>query len=239
MKISVCMATYNGEAFLKEQLDSILGQLSAQDELVISDDSSTDQTLKIIESYRDKRIKIYHSDHKNVIFNLENALRGATGDIIFLSDQDDIWKGNKVQKTLEMLNECTLVFSNAYVFEGNEPHEDVLLYQRSDVVGFFRNLYKNNYIGATMAFKAELLQVALPFPKQLPMHDIWFGLLAEITGKTDFISEPLIYYRRHSNNVSTTGRKSGNSILRKIRNRAIISILLLERGIKKRKVFLC
>ncbi|MGB5369466.1 MAG: glycosyltransferase family 2 protein [Flavobacteriaceae bacterium] len=233
------MATYNGEAFLKEQLDSILRQLSPQDELVISDDSSTDGTLKIIESYRDERIKTYHSAHKNVIFNFENALRRATGEIIFLSDQDDIWKGNKVQRTLEKLNECTLVFSNAYVFKGNDLNEDVLLYERRDVVGFFRNLYKNNYIGATMAFKAELLQVALPFPKQLPMHDIWLGLLAEITGKTDYIPEPLIYYRRHSNNVSTTGRKSRNSILGKIRNRAIISILLVERVLKKRKGFLC
>ena len=229
MKISVCMATYNGEDFLKEQLDSILKQLSPQDELIISDDGSTDKTLDIILSYQDERIKIYHSEHKNVIFNFENALKKATGQIIFLADQDDIWKANKVRDTVERLQECTLVFSNAFVFKGERHDNGFLLYQGNDRSGFFRNLYKNNYIGATIAFKVELLQVALPFPKQVPMHDMWLGLLADITGKTAYINNALIYYRRHSGNVSTTGVKSGNFISKQIGFRFSIVMLLCKR----------
>lgn len=229
MKISVCMATYNGEAFIKEQIDSILMQLSPQDELVISDDGSTDKTLEMIQSYQDSRIKIYHSAHKNVIYNFENALKNATGQIIFLSDQDDIWKEGKVKKSLEKLKDYTLVFSNAFVFEGKKPTEDSLLYHRNDRSGFLKNFYKNNYIGATMAFKAELLQVALPFPRQLPMHDMWLGLLADLKGRTAYIQEALTYYRRHSGNVSTTGYKSGNSIVRIIYMRFFLLILLSKR----------
>ena len=103
--ISVCIATYNGEKYIREQLDSILPQLGLDDEVIISDDSSTDNTLKIIEEYNDCRIKIF-SNNKfySPILNFENALKKAQGDFIFLSDQDDIWKSNKVEVVMKYLN---------------------------------------------------------------------------------------------------------------------------------------
>lgn len=229
MKISVCMATYNGGKYLKEQLDSILKQLSSDDELIISDDGSIDNTLKIVSAYNDKRIKIYRPNCKNVIFNFENALKKASGDIIVLSDQDDIWKSNKVEVLIKELKNHTLVFSNALVFECGNLDSGSLLYSGKNNTGFFKNLLKNRYIGATMAFRSELLQIALPFPKQIPMHDMWLGLLAEINGTTGYIREPLIYYRRHAENVSTTGQKSGNSLLKKIEFRLSILFLLCKR----------
>ena len=94
--ISVCMATYNGAQFIKEQIDSILCQLSTEDELIISDDGSTDETLSIINSYKDNRIKVFqHKAAEGSAFikatrNFENAMSHAVGDYIFLSDQDDM-----------------------------------------------------------------------------------------------------------------------------------------------------
>jgi len=223
------MATYNGERYLKQQLKSILDQLSSRDEIIISDDGSTDNTLAVIKTFKDKRIRLLHSDAKNVIRNFENALLNTKGDIIILSDQDDIWKADKVQNLVVALEECTCVFSNAIVFE-KTPHESVhLLYSKGIHTGFWNNLVKNKYIGATMAFKASLLDLALPFPKKVPMHDMWIGLLAEISGKTKFIDEPLIYYRRHGENVSTTGKKSTNSIFKMLMIRLTIMRLLVQR----------
>lgn len=107
--ISVCMATYNGGRFIKEQIDSILPQLSQYDELIVSDDGSTDRTLEIIASYKDERIKVFHHQKTGNKYyptlkvcystnNFENALKQAKGDYIFLCDQDDIWEKNKVEE---------------------------------------------------------------------------------------------------------------------------------------------
>lgn len=99
--ISVCMATYNGEKYIKEQIDSILKQLGSDDELVISDDGSSDGTIDIILGYHDPRIHLYKGSFHSPAFNFENALKNATGDFIFLSDQDDIWYDNKVPEILK------------------------------------------------------------------------------------------------------------------------------------------
>src|SRR5680860_10588 len=235
MKISVCMATYNGEKFLKEQLDSILSQLSAEDEVVISDDGSTDATLKIIESYKDKRIHLYHSTHKNLIFNFENALKRANGDLIFLSDQDDIWFKDKVEKCTKQLKKHQLVFSNAAMFKGGYKNGFELFFANDGKkTGLWNNLYKVNFLGATLAFRKSVLVKALPFPKKIAMHDIWIGLVAETTGSTHYIDEPLIYYRRHAGAASTTGSKSENSLTTKIKIRFKLVVALLRRTLSGR-----
>src|SRR5688572_19081887 len=111
--ISVCIPTFNGEKFIHRQLESIISQLSPDDEIVISDDSSSDNTLNIIKSLNDSRIKLLDNNHfRNPIFNLENALKHAKGDFIFLADQDDLWKENKVPLLLKKLNNYDLVLSN-------------------------------------------------------------------------------------------------------------------------------
>lgn len=98
MKITVCLASYNGQNFIKEQIESILSQLSAIDELIVSDDISSDSTLDIVNSFKDDRIKILSGiKFASPIRNFENALKYATGDVIFLSDQDDVWLPNKVR----------------------------------------------------------------------------------------------------------------------------------------------
>ncbi|MDO1512947.1 glycosyltransferase family 2 protein [Maribacter confluentis] len=230
MRVSVCMATYNGEKYLRAQLDSILQQLDFNDELIISDDGSTDNTLKIIESYKDSRIKVYYSKFKNIVLNFENALKHASGDVVLLSDQDDIWMDNKVEIILSHLKTHSMVFSNVLVFKDGDVNNANLFFKDSKrKTGFFNNLYKSNIIGASMAFKKSTLDKALPFPKELPMHDIWIGLIAEIIGSTYFEEEPLIYYRRHGKNASLTGEKSENSKYKMFTIRLLLVVKILKR----------
>ncbi len=231
MKVSVCMAVYNGEKFIKEQIDSILPQLGPQDELIVSDDGSKDRTLKILSSYQDDRITILNSNSKNIIKNFENALSHAKGEYIFLSDQDDIWRDTKINDCLLYLKSNDLVFSNLEVFTDDISNTKLLYNNNKTKTGIFNNIMKNNYIGATMAFNRNVLEKALPFPKGIYMHDIWLAMVAEVIGKTYFIDKPLIYYRRHSENASETGEKSSNSLIKKTTMRIQLVYNLLRKFI--------
>lgn len=229
MKISVCIATYNGEKFIREQLDSILCQIDREDEIIISDDGSTDNTLNIILSYDDPRIKIVGHKSLNtdknqpaiyrVTRNFENALVNACGDIIFLSDQDDIWEKTKVQEVLKTfeVQKANLVIHDAILI--NEQNRKIgnsyfqLLKSRP---GFAKNIFKNSYLGCCMAFNKDALKMSLPFPKKLIAHDMWLGLIAESAGKVLFTDRKLIRYRRHDSTVTTSANKSKNTFLFKI-----------------------
>ena len=218
MKISVCMATYNGEKYIKEQLESILSQIGENDEVIISDDSSTDNTVEIIKAFSDNRIKIFENQKfKSPIFNFENALNNATGDIIVLSDQDDIWKANKIETIKKYMHNYDLVLSDATIIDeyGNLIQESFYKLNNSRM-GFIQNIIKNSYLGCAMGFNRKILEKALPFPKDIPLHDWWIGLVGEMYGKIYFIEDKLISYRRHGNNASPTGEKSKYSTLKKI-----------------------
>lgn len=227
--VSVCMAVFNGEKYIKQQIDSILPQLNPNDELIISDDGSTDRTLEIIGSFQDNRVKVLKSNNQNIVGNFENALSNAKGEVIFLSDQDDIWHLSKVEDSLKYLNEYDLVFSNLEMFSSDISDTRLFFKGNKTRTGMIRNILKNNYIGATMAFKKTVLDTALPFPKGIYMHDIWLAMIAEVIGKTFFISKPLIYYRRHVENASETGKKSSNSFFKKISMRVLLVFNLLKR----------
>jgi glycosyltransferase involved in cell wall biosynthesis len=208
MKISVCLATYNGEKYIKEQLDSILSQLGNDDEIIISDDNSTDDTINIIRSLNDERIKIYVNKTKGIVKNFENALNNASGDIIFLSDQDDVWKNDKVKKILSAFssdNSLTLVFSNAEIIDENGISKNYNFFKDNEAnyTSIFKAFFKNQFLGCTIAFKSELKSKILPFPYGIPMHDWWIGVLSLFYGKVKFLNESLISYRRHNNNVTS------------------------------------
>ena len=212
--ISVCIATYNGGKYFKKQLDSILTQLGNIDEVIVSDDGSKDETIKVIDSFRDDRIKIYHNDGPHgVVPNFENALRHAKGDIIFFSDQDDIWAENKVEVMVKALEDADLVVHDALIMDKDDNVSDVNYYSlRPPHEGFWKNLYKNCFVGSCMAFRASLLPKVLPFPKHILWHDMWIGLMASKIGRVKFIDDKLLYYRRHGDNASPTGEKSTFSV---------------------------
>lgn len=205
-RISVAMATYNGEKYIKEQLDSILCQLEENDEIVISDDGSKDRTIEIIKSYEDERIKLIDGPHNGVKQNFANAIRECTGKYIFLSDQDDIWIKEKAEKVLQTFEKqkCTCVVHDCIVFNSDTNktlHESFYRFRNSGS-GILKNIWKNTYIGCCMAFDGKMKEYILPIPNDIEMHDQWIGILCEKKGKSVFIEDKLIKYRRHSENVS-------------------------------------
>lgn len=206
-RISVAMATYNGEKYIKEQIDSILLNLQTNDEIIISDDGSTDDTVEIINNYNDKRIKIYDGPKNGLIKNFENAIKNCKGKYIFLSDQDDIWEKDKVKTVINVfeVKKCSVVIHDCVVVDENNSKilNNSFYSIRKSKKGFLKNVIKNSYIGCCMAFESDLIKNIVPIPTNIAMHDQWIGLLGEINGNGSvFIEEKLIHYRRHENNVS-------------------------------------
>ena len=218
--ISVCMATYNGEEYIKEQLESILKQLEDKDELIISDDNSTDTTLKIIENFQDKRIKVFlNKKEKGYTKNFENALEKSNGDIIFLSDQDDVWMDNKVKLCLDALNSFDFVVHDGEMVDGSLNTINCSVFKYRNVKqGFIPNFTQIKYLGCCMVFKKAVLEKSLPFPNNqfYVTHDSWLSLVAEAYFAVQLISVPLIKYRRHGNNTSFGGAKGVNSLVTKV-----------------------
>lgn len=207
-RISVAMATYNGEQFISSQLDSILTQLSENDEIIISDDGSKDNTISIINSYisKDPRIKLVPGPGRGVIKNFENAINHTTGDIIFLCDQDDVWKNNKVNVMLKCFAKtgAYVVLHDARIVDENDCEIEQSFFKfRGSKKGMLNNIKKNSYHGCCMAFDKILKGAILPIPDKIEMHDWWIGMLGEKCGKTAFVNDKLIDYRRHSKNVTT------------------------------------
>lgn len=218
MNVSVALATYNGQEFLKEQIDSIINQLGDGDELIISDDGSTDATIEIINSYLiDHRVRLYKNPDKGVIKNFENAINKTRNEIIILSDQDDVWLPNKVNYIKSEFNDnnASLIVTAAKRVNSNlEELEMNTTQNRIWQKGIFRNFVKNTYIGCCMAFDRKLLDLVLPFPSSIPMHDVWIGLLAELSrSEIRYIDEPLILYRRHGNTATTNHRSNIKKIV--------------------------
>lgn len=172
--ISVCIATYNGEKYIKEQLKSVLLQLSVNDEVVVSDDGSNDNTVELIQSFSDSRIKLLLKNRfSSPVRNFENALKHAKGDYIFLCDQDDIWFPGKVKTMLSYLKQYDLVVSDCKVVDADlNVISESFFSGRLSGKGFWKNLIKNTYLGCCMAFRNEVLHYVLPFPDKIAMHDI-------------------------------------------------------------------
>ena len=229
--ISVCMATYNGEKYIKEQLSSILSQLSEKDEIIVSDDSSTDKTVEIIESFQDKRIKILKNNKfRQPNLNFENALKYSKGDIIFLSDQDDVWVKNKVEIILNQLKKYDLIVSDAFITDKKLNITNASLFSEvNSNRGILKNIIKNTYYGCCMAFKREVLKKALPFPKTREIgHDLWLGIIADRYFKVKFLKEKLIYFRRHENTL-TTIKKSKRRLIVKLLGRVKVLYYFLKK----------
>ena len=230
-KISVCLATYNGERYIYAQLDSILKQLSENDEIIISDDLSTDQTIGVIKSFKDKRIKLVeHNQFDGPVYNFENALKHISGEIVVLSDQDDIWLENRIDIIREHFlwknsKICTLILDGFVIDEKENVLSNSILEKIKYRNGIIRNVIRNTYMGCTMVFSKDLLEVALPFPKKLPMHDMWLGILGEIYGEVNLIKEKTLKHRIHSSQF--TARRSSH--LEKAKWRLFLIINLLWR----------
>jgi glycosyltransferase involved in cell wall biosynthesis len=209
--VSVCIATYNGEKYIFEQVQSILTQINNEDEVIVVDDASNDQTVKIISSMGDSRIKITQL-YKNIghVKAFEIALSISKNDIIFLSDQDDVWVPGKYQRTLaefsskdnptlivhglSTINSCGELVSNRFLlFDTGTQLKFLLLVQE---------FLKPRVFGSASAFKSCLLKLMLPFPKFVYAHDHWLVICASIVGQTKFLSGQYVKRRIHDNNIT-------------------------------------
>lgn len=239
MKISVCMATYNGEKYIREQLESILSQLSADDEVIISDDGSSDETIAVVRSVNDPRIKIIFNDGpRGYTNNFENSLKNCTGGIIFLADQDDVWLPGKVNKYIELLKDYDFIVGDCRVVDDKLGVLSVSHFKSCNVKkGFFNNLTFPRYIGACMAFNRNVLSMALPFPSHTKYiaHDYWLSLIAELKYNVCLLNEPFMLYRRHSSNASTGGEKSKNTFYHKVMVRFITCLVLIKLILSNKK----
>lgn len=205
-RISVCMAAYNGDQYIQEQLQSILGQLSAEDEVIIVDDASTDHTRTRITEVADSRITLLKNvNNIGIRASFEKALRNASGEIVFFSDQDDIWKWDKVILVLQVFRKdaaTTLVLSNGIKIEKDGRITGRRVLKTPVKLGIVHTLAKNQYYGCLMAFRREVLKACLPIPSSNATHDSWIGAVNCVIGKSHYLDMDLVYYRRHGGNAT-------------------------------------
>jgi glycosyltransferase involved in cell wall biosynthesis len=211
-KISLVMATYNGGEFLREQLDSIYSQTLLPDEVIVVDDCSKDATVDILKEYSLKYgLKYFvNEDNLGVNGNFEKAVSLAKGDYICISDQDDVWFKDKIEKTFLKLNEIekdvpACVSSNVLSVD-SDLKNGVLKVKLPKDNEIKEVLYSNGSQGCTLMFNKKLKEIILPLSKYF-IYDHFIGLLSYFVGERFFISEPLMYYRHHGGNV-VSGRKT-------------------------------
>ena len=219
--VSVVMATYNGEKFLRPQIESILNQTYSNLELIVVDDGSTDCTLSMLQeyAYTDSRIKIYPAEkNMGLVKNFERGLKLVKGEFIALSDQDDVFRRDKIELLVGALvanTETDLVASDLILInsEGNVISESMWSYQKlHPVVGkpFERLIYSNFITGCAIMIRRRLLIAALPFPEDCLVHDWWLAVVSSSKkmGGICLVYAPLTYYRQHSSNVIGAYRPS-------------------------------
>ncbi len=222
--ISVCMATYNGESYIKRQLESILTQLGEDDEVVIVDDCSKDGTVKQIKKINDSRILIFENIiNLGVNKTFEQAILRSRGDIIFLSDQDDFWYEDKISSVCNFFNnhlDVDLIQHDAIVMDDDENIISESLFNLIGYVGdsVVRNFLHCSYMGCCMAFRRILIKDIMPITN-VPYHDYWIGIMAKLYGhKIEFIHKPLMNFIRHKDSLTTDAKKK-RSIYRMIKDR--------------------
>lgn len=220
-KVDILLATYNGEKYLREQIESILNQSHKDFRLLISDDCSKDLTRTILEEYKNKdsRIEIFFQENNlGVVKNFEFLLGKVEANYYMFSDQDDIWKENKIEKSLSKIEEgFDLVYSDLEVVDENlnviyESYWKLKgIYDKIKKYNNFNSLYLNNFVtGCTMISRKELINKFLPLPNssKYVLHDYWISLILSQDGKISYIEEPLIKYRQHKNNKVGSKKKS-------------------------------
>ncbi len=234
-RLSIAMCTYNGARYLQEQLDSIATQTRTPNELVLCDDRSSDATTEIIESFAIEAafpVRLYvNEENLGSTKNFEKAIGLCTGDVVVLSDQDDVWYSEKLIRIEDAFSgspRTGLVFSDAEVVD---EHLQPLGYSLWQSVGFSRNdqeliargkafdalLRRSIVTGATMAFRAWLKDVVLPIPEGW-VHDGWISLLAAALTNLSPIQDSLIKYRQHPSNQIGGVRKSFGGRLGNVRH---------------------
>lgn len=212
--VSIALTTYNGEKFLKEQLDSLLEQSYSDIEIIVCDDCSTDSTPEILEAYQKKDPRlIFYINEKNLGFkkNFEKCISLCKGDFIALSDQDDVWTKDHIACLVSNIGDHDLICGNAYLVDTDLQNSGITLFNTLDIdflpeskdAWFFYLIHHGIIQGACTLFKSSLLKKALPIPDSVKFHDYWLSLIAATNNSVKYLPDNiLLYYRQHGNNIT-------------------------------------
>ncbi|MBN9313895.1 MAG: hypothetical protein BGO40_06765 [Chryseobacterium sp. 39-10] len=217
MTKSVCIATYNGSRFIAKQIDSVLAQLSVDDELIIVDDGSTDQVVKIIENYDDSRIRIFvNPRNMRHVKTFERAVRMAENEMVILCDQDDIWTDNRVAVLENYFAKnpgVVLITSNCVCIDDHDREiaHTIRTVNEKDSFAYKKNILsilrgKIGYYGCLMAFRQSLKKIILPIPSYVEAHDLWIAMAANLLHQNLHINEITLKHRLHASNASDLSR---------------------------------
>lgn len=221
MRVSIAMATYNGEKYLQQQLDSFAAQTRLPDELVVSDDASSDRTTDILTDFKrhapfEVRISV-NPENIGLVKNFERAVTMCAGDLIFLSDQDDVWFSDKISYVEQemMSDEALLSFSNNHIIT-----DDKLVATKYTTLGNMKKMGRPDSMfghGCCTVIRRELVEAITPFPAFIG-HDAWIRDITESVKRRKVSDKPLQYYRKHENNASewATSLPQAHSRLREI-----------------------
>jgi glycosyltransferase involved in cell wall biosynthesis len=234
---SVVLATFQGERFIGGQLDSILVQLTPNDEVIVSDDASTDSTVDQIQKRNDLRIRVLRNRERvGYVRNFQRGIEQVRGEYVFFADQDDVWLPGKVTAITSALQRRPLVASDAIVVDENlkEMYRSYFEWRRTKSFSYASMLMKPSIVGATMACRRDYLESQLPLPRYIP-HDHWLTLNAAWDNALEVIPTPLILYRRHPaahSPSATLGRRSLPTIAIE---RGVIVATMIARRLRKPK----
>ena len=222
MKISICMATYNGRVFIAEQIHSIIDQMRDDDDLIIGDDGSSDGTVDYIEGLRDERVRIHVNKARlGHVKNFESCLQRSTGDIIVFADQDDVWASAKLQWTRALFFENpTITLANHALHLVNSEGRSLGRTFRHRRLGVQSNgrfllqqFIKREIFGAASALRRSTLSYVLPFPSTAYAHDHWLAISNAVCGSVFLSNDELVFYRQHERNMTP---RSGTSIWKRL-----------------------
>ena len=234
MDISVCMATYNGEPYLAEQVASILSQLDANDELVVVDDASRDGTVAYLQSLADPRIRIFRNEHNlGHVQSFGKVISLARHDHILMADQDDVWLDGRVRAMREALSapSAMLVSTNSEFMDGAgrpiPPLRDGIRAEDSrthlrNILGIFSGTMA--YDGCAMAFHKRLVPLLLPFPKYVESHDLWIAMAGNVVRSNVHLDRSTLRRRVHGKNASIVQRP----LHQKLWSRAVFLLSLAQ-----------
>ena len=242
--VSVAMATYNGEKYLREQIDSIITQTYSPIQIIVTDDCSSDGTIEILEEYQNShKLKFFQNEITlGYVKNFEKAIKLCSGEYIALADQDDIWEPNKIDLLVQEIGTYSLIHSDALLIdsEGGLIEESYSRFSKkmTNPKNFTQILLNGSVTGCTSLCKKTFLDSLLPFPEGLYVHDKWMGIFAYLNQGLVYTDKPLISYRQHTSNSIGAQNPSITFIervKRAIRSRGTINRGDLRISIEKEK----
>lgn len=234
VSLDILLATYNGELYLEEQIDSILAQSFEDFKLIIADDCSQDSTRQILIKYaqKDSRIHlIFHTKNVGVIRNFEHLISISSANYFMLCDQDDVWYENKVYDSIQKINvtQSDLIYSDLMVVDSslNVIEKSFWRSQKISPINKYLwevTMFQNIVTGCTIIANSKMKKYILPFPEKIFMHDWWISFSTSIFGKVEYIDNPLINYRQHENNIVGARVAIGSEKTKKINLKDFIQI---------------